>query len=99
MFSAGFSTAKTPEMSRNTAKYPRPTLVEEGHPPAKNPAQPEEYERIQRKQRAEAILAQYDILMKYAVENNLSIPQTRQYFRKVALEIPTEPVIKNWFPS
>ncbi|OAP55510.1 hypothetical protein AYL99_10483 [Fonsecaea erecta] len=87
-------------MSRNATNYPtRTPPADQGNSAAKPSARKEEHERIQRKQRAEMILAQYDLLMKYAMENKLSIPQTRQYFRKVALGIPTEPVIKNWFPS
>ena len=36
-----------------------------------SPRKKEAYERIQRKQRAEAILGQFDLLMQYAVENGI----------------------------
>lgn len=28
-----------------------------------------------------------------------SVPQTRRYFQNVSLGVPTEPIIKNWFPD
>ncbi|EXJ57826.1 uncharacterized protein A1O5_12384 [Cladophialophora psammophila CBS 110553] len=100
MFSTIISSAQIPDMSGNANKYPSRVSVVDHHDRLPNqPCTREEYEKKQRKQRAEMILAQYDLLMRYAVENQLSIPQTRQYFRKVALGIPTAPVIKNWFPN
>ncbi|KIW74429.1 hypothetical protein Z517_12369 [Fonsecaea pedrosoi CBS 271.37] len=100
MFSAEFSGARNPSMGVASILYSSRGLpVDQGEPASEQSHKKEDYESIQRKRRAEMILAQYDLLMKYAVENNLSIPQTRQYFRKVALGIPTEPIIKNWFPS
>ncbi|KIX94550.1 uncharacterized protein Z520_09596 [Fonsecaea multimorphosa CBS 102226] len=82
-------------MTRNATNHPtRASPGDQGHPPPKQRSKMEEYDRIQRRQRAELILSQYDLLMKYALENKL----TREYFRKVALGIPTDPVIKNWFP-
>ncbi|KIW87003.1 uncharacterized protein Z519_12468 [Cladophialophora bantiana CBS 173.52] len=100
MFTTVISTVKIPNMSGNANKYPsRVSVVDPDDRPPNQPCEREEYEKKQRKQRAELILAQHDLLIRYAVENQLSIPQTRQYFRKVALGIPTAPVIKNWFPN
>ena len=36
-----------------------------------SPRKKDQYEKVQRKQRAEMILGQYDLLMKYAVENDI----------------------------
>ncbi|KAH0848728.1 hypothetical protein FOPE_03238 [Fonsecaea pedrosoi] len=92
MFSAEFSGARNPSMGAASILYSSRGLPVDQGEPASEQSHKEDYESIQRKRRAEMILAQYDLLMKYAVENNL-------YFRKVALGIPTEPIIKNWFPS
>ncbi|KIX05465.1 uncharacterized protein Z518_06337 [Rhinocladiella mackenziei CBS 650.93] len=65
----------------------------------KKPKNKEEYDKKQKKDRAQAILSNYQIMMSYALANDKSLPQTRAYFQKVALGIPTEPIIKNWFTS
>ena len=71
MFSSAFSVgnvqqpriyATAQEAEEAAANDPRQPL-----PPNKK----EEYAKIQRKQRAELILGQYDLLMKYAVENQI----------------------------
>ncbi|KAJ4519062.1 hypothetical protein HRR83_003628 [Exophiala dermatitidis] len=64
--------------------------------PKKEPEE-EDYSERQRRERAQAILNNYQLLMEYAVANGRSIPQTRTYFRKVALGMKADPIIKYWF--
>ncbi|RVX68036.1 hypothetical protein B0A52_08447 [Exophiala mesophila] len=57
-----------------------------------------EYAEEQRKRRATIILDNYQLLMRYALENQKSIPQTRIYFQRVAVGEHPAPIIRNWFP-
>ncbi|EXJ77183.1 hypothetical protein A1O3_10341 [Capronia epimyces CBS 606.96] len=84
-------------VTRVTNVAPRtPGKADQNRPQRDNPMKAktrEDYSQKQRKERAQAILDNYQLLMDYAVANG----KTRTYFRKVALGIPTEPIIKHWF--
>ncbi|ETN45066.1 uncharacterized protein HMPREF1541_09942 [Cyphellophora europaea CBS 101466] len=47
--------------------------------------------------RAILILANYQLLIKYANLNQKSIPRTRYYFEQVAVGAEPDPIIQNWF--
>ncbi|ETI20116.1 hypothetical protein G647_08150 [Cladophialophora carrionii CBS 160.54] len=97
MFSTTFSSASSqaPRIYATAEEAEAAAANERRQAPS--PRTKDDYATAQSKQRAEMILGQYDLLIKYAVENGVSIPQTRAYFRKVSLGIATEPIIKNWF--
>ncbi|KIW62225.1 hypothetical protein PV04_10420 [Phialophora macrospora] len=97
MFSSTVSTDNNPKPRIYATAAEAEAAAAHEQRQAPPPRKKEDYEKIQSKQRAEMILGQYDLLIKYAVENGISIPKTRAYFRKVALGIEAQPVIKNWF--
>jgi hypothetical protein len=68
------NTISGPANNRAPAPTPkvRPTTDEaKGAAESEPPRRREDYEKLQRKERATAILGQHDLLMKYAVENGI----------------------------
>ncbi|KAJ9651912.1 hypothetical protein H2198_008841 [Neophaeococcomyces mojaviensis] len=52
----------------------------------------------QTQDRAITILTNHQLMMRYAIANDLSVPKVRVYFEKVAAGFDPTPIITKWYP-
>lgn len=71
MFSTTLSTTKNRPPGAQSTESSAQAAAADIRQPQTASEKKESYEKVQRRQRAELILGQYDLLMKYAVENQI----------------------------